>query len=130
MTTVRKSKVRAVRVAVNVFCDGREVCDLKCAAGKREYLYRIAEMMVRQGMVCPLCGGWLSCSDATFEHQAGRGHGGGHRDDRIEVDGKPQNAAVHGSCNSKKGSRRYHWVNGNFIPAVYLSAEDWKRAEA
>jgi len=44
--------------------------------------------------------------EATFEHQDGRGHGGGHRDDRIEIDGEPYNSAVHGMCNVKKGSIR------------------------
>jgi hypothetical protein len=32
--------------------------------------------------------------------------GGGKRDDRIVVDGELQNAAVHGLCNSDRGSKR------------------------
>jgi hypothetical protein len=43
---------------------------------------------------------------ATFDHAAGRGLGGFKRDDRIEVDGHWQNAAVCWSCNGFKGSRR------------------------
>jgi len=51
--------------------------------------------------------------DITFEHQDGRGMGGSHRDDRIEIDGKPYNGAAHGKCNSDKGSKRvdYHFTS-------------------
>jgi hypothetical protein len=48
----------------------------------------------------------MSIAVATFEHQDGRGMGGGHRDDRIEIDGKPYNGAACLSCNGSKGSKR------------------------
>jgi hypothetical protein len=32
--------------------------------------------------------------------------GAGKRDDRLEIDGKPINAAVHGLCNVERGSKR------------------------
>ncbi len=44
--------------------------------------------------------------EATFEHEDGRGMGAGHRDDRIEKNGKPYNGAAHFWCNAKKGSVR------------------------
>jgi hypothetical protein len=55
----------------------------------------------------------LRLEDATFEHEAGRGHGGGHRDDRIIVNGKNINGAAHRSCNGQKASRR---INYNDVP--------------
>jgi hypothetical protein len=35
--------------------------------------------------------------------------GGAHRDDRIEVDGKPYNGAACHACNTAKGSRRVNY---------------------
>jgi hypothetical protein len=59
----------------------------------------------------------------TFDHEAGRG--AGKQDDRIEVAGLWQNAAVHEICNSLKGSKRYKWVNG-----VYKPVEKYKEKAA
>jgi hypothetical protein len=46
----------------------------------------------------------MDAEAATFDHENGRS--AGKRDDRIEIDGKPINAAVHKSCNSARGSTR------------------------
>ena len=85
---------------------GREVCNFKSAMGRREYFRRTAEMALRQKGKCSICGRPMKIDDCTYEHEDGRGHGGGHRDDRIEVDGKPYNSAAHYFCNLKKGSIR------------------------
>lgn len=124
---MKRSPIRKAREAVRVYANGREVCT-ETAAGKREYARRTAEMAARQGGMCALCGQMMVA--ASFEHEAGRGMGGGHRDDRTQFpDGRWMNAATHPACNSRKGSRRFHWVRSDFIPAVYLSKEDWLRAE-
>lgn len=91
--------------AVWTYPSGREVCP-KTTLGKREYLSRIATMWTRQRGLCCLCGVPVSLSQCVFEHQDGRGHGGGNRDDRIERDGKPYNGAACYGCNSLKGSKR------------------------
>jgi len=90
--------------------DGREVCD-KSAAGKKEYNRRKEIMWRRQHGICGLkisnlCPVFITLAQATFEHQDGRGLGGSHRDDRVEIDGKPYNMASCGACNIAKGSRR------------------------
>jgi len=55
--------------------------------------------------------------DPTFDHEAGRGFGGGFRDDSLfHVDGTWRNAAVHFLCNGQKGSRAYRWQNGKYLP--------------
>ena len=106
-------------IPVRVFKDGREACNLLIKAGKDEYARRIREMWERQGKMCCLygrvegCPGKLALAEATFEHEAGRGHGGGHRDDRILVNGKYINGAAHFICNSKKGSVR---IDYNSVP--------------
>lgn len=104
-------QVRTRREPVTTYLDGREVCDLESAAGYREYRRRILCMLQRQNYQCGLrisrmCPGFLPFEKATFEHEDGRGIGGGHRDDRIEKDGKPYNCAACGWCNAKKGSQR------------------------
>ena len=106
----------APKPAVKVFPDGREVCNLKVKAGKQEYYQRTITMLIDQMMRCAICHRPLDIIWAYFDHEAGRGSGGGHRDDRIEVDGHKQNAAVCRRCNSEKGSKRYHWVDGVYIP--------------
>lgn len=83
---------------------GREVC-AKTPKGRREYKRRVEAMWERQECRCALCGKYLRLDEATFDHQDGRGMGGARRDDRIEVNGVPLNAAVHGLCNAQKGSR-------------------------
>lgn len=49
-------------------------------------------------------GEWMFPYEVTFDHEAGRT--AGHRDDRIEVNGVIQNAAVHLLCNGLRGSSR------------------------
>ena len=85
---------------VTVYRGGREVCDLKTAAGQREYESRIRQMLEWQKGICCLfarlncCPGPLLLDDAVFEHEDGRGMGGGRRDDRVLVDGKRKNGAA------------------------------------
>lgn len=97
---------------VKTYPDGREVCNLATAAGRREYEGRIDQMADRQGWRCclegesPVCPGSLKGHRATFEHEFGRGAGGAKRDDRITLpDGRWINGAAHAACNSWKGSR-------------------------
>lgn len=90
---------------VVIYPCGREVCD-KSAAGKREYKRRIERMRQRQFRLCCVCLQPLDERAATFEHEDGRGMGGGFRDDRIEVDGVPVNGASHGECNAERGSKK------------------------
>lgn len=99
--------------AVIVYSDGRERCT-GTAAGLREYDTRRKDMGLRQEKRCAICkyGGFLS-----FDHEAGRGMGGSKRDDRIlHDDGTWRNAALCLDCNSKKGSRPYHWVGAEYLP--------------
>lgn len=103
--------------AVKKFEDGREVCSDN-AAGKVEYRNRTLAMHARQGGMDPITGEWMNYRDVTFDHEAGRGHGGGHRDDRIEVDGEWQNAALSVESQGIKCSKRYKWVNGKYLPVV------------
>jgi hypothetical protein len=75
-------------------------------------------MWERQGRRCCLeglvagCKGKLGLAEASFEHQDGRGMGGGHRDDRIEKpdpdtgEMRPYNGVAHPWCNGRKGSVR------------------------
>lgn len=86
--------------------DGREVCT-KSERGREEYRYRIIQMVMRQHGRCKWCNQALMIHDATFDHEQGRGMGGGRRDDRlIDKDGHEINAAIHMRCNIEKGSRR------------------------
>jgi hypothetical protein len=95
--------------------DGREVCQITSKLGMDEYMRRKRVMWERQGRMCCLyghladCPGRLNWADTTFDHEVPRGHGGGARDDRIEVDGKWMNGAAHWRCNDAKGSRRIHY---------------------
>lgn len=98
--------------AVNVYPDGREVCQDN-AAGRREYFRRTRLMAERQNQICALCERFMC--DVTFEHQEGRGMAGGFRDDRTEIDGNWYNAAAHSFCNSIKGNKRFHWVDGKYV---------------
>ncbi len=121
----KPSQVKKAPVAVRIMKDGREVVNLLCKEGRDIYMDRIEEMRLRQGKRCclekhdPDCSGFLSKADATFEHQDGRGQGGGHRDDRIWLPDpktgelKPYNGAAHTLCNSRKASVR---VNYNEVP--------------
>lgn len=98
-------KTRRKREPVKVFPDGREVCE-KTKAGFIEYRRRIHIMRLRQNNLCNLCGEPMADDDCTFEHEEGRGIGGGHRDDRIERDGHSYNSVAHWHCNVKKASMR------------------------
>lgn len=91
--------------AVRKYPDGREVCQSN-EKGADEYYRRIGQMADRQGNLCCLCDGSLRYGITTFEHTDGRGMGGGHRDDRIEIDGRAVNGAAHWHCNVAKGSKR------------------------
>ena len=108
----KPKEIKQKNEAVKVYRSGREVCDLSTVAGSREYRNRIRLMLERQhGRCClggyiPECPGPLYLDQATFDHETPRGHGGGSRDDRIEIDGKPVNGAAHYICNGLKGSRR------------------------
>jgi hypothetical protein len=106
----KRSSIRDDGEPVRVLWDGREVCNDLTAAGRREYRTRTLEMRLRQRSICcmyrycPTCPGYLPEGEATFEHEMGRT--AGHRDDRIEVDGKWINGAAHSLCNQWKGSRK------------------------
>jgi hypothetical protein len=98
-------------VHVKVCRDGREICNLKTAAGDREYKRRTMEMRTRQRNICPVCTLYLEEEDTTFDHEIPRGHGGGSRDDRIWVEDEdgviqPRNFATHYKCNGERGSKR------------------------
>jgi hypothetical protein len=92
---------------------GPEICDERTAEGFREYNRRRYQMEVRQGFQCAICER-IAGSRMDFDHEQSRG--GGKRDDRIEVDGKWKNAALCRKCNTLKGSKRYHWLNGKYVP--------------
>lgn len=109
-------RVRA-SIVVKVYPGGRECCNMGLRAGLAEYRWRTLEALERQGGRCclqdyaPMCPGYLSEDDATMDHEHGRGHGGGKRDDRLEVPDpdnpgkmKWQNGAAHLCCNVWKGS--------------------------
>jgi len=100
--------------AVETFGE-REVCT-KTAAGKREYTFRRSEMWLRQDGNCAICGEFMYGNEYAFDHQDGRGHGGGFRNDAIlDAEGNWLNAALCHSCNGKKGSKRYQWLNGKYV---------------
>ena len=101
---------------IKVFPDGREKLNIHCKAGMDEYHRRRLAMWERQGKRCALqitdiCrqrqGRWPQ-DEITYDHFNGRG--GGKQDDRIEVDGKAQNAAVCWPCNHARGSRRVPYL--------------------
>lgn len=90
--------------------------DLDTKEGQRIYKSRTVAMFMRQGLSCALCPAW---GNIQFDHEAGRGHGGGHRNDAItDADGNWINAALCEHCNSLKGSKRYKWVSGIYTPVT------------
>lgn len=110
----KPGQIRRARPAVKVFRDGREVCDLKVKAGMEEYRSRVSQMLTSQKGKCglqitPQCravNGRLSRELAQFGHPKSRKHGGGARDDRLVIDGKPSGAmALCPWCNAAQGSR-------------------------
>lgn len=105
---------------VKVYPCGREVCS-KTVAGRGIYTLRTMQMVSRQHWKCAICGRDFGYRDdetnpATFDHALGRGMGAAIRDDRIEIDGQWNNAALCLNCNTAKGSRKYHWLDGKYIP--------------
>ena len=104
---------------VRTFSCGRQECLTKTASGGREYKRRLGVMIQRQLGRCAMC---RKVRELTFDHEAGRGSGGGHRDDRIwQEDGQQKNAALCVECNGLKGSKRYSWIDG-----VYESVQKEK----
>lgn len=104
---------------IRVLPDGREIVNIRLPSGMREYRERVAGMVVRQSGRCcleayaPMCPGALRVAEATFEHEHGRGHGGGKRDDRVSLpDGTWINGAAHPLCNEWKGSRYIDYNRG------------------
>lgn len=101
---------------VRTYRDGREVIRTSTRAGRTLYKLRTRIMWERQGGMCGLqiskkCMKKLPLRLAKFDHADGRGlggssGGGGKRDDRIVIDGKPANCAACFYCNAEKGSRR------------------------
>lgn len=95
---------------VKVYRDGREVCS-STPAGRAEYRSRLIWMAERQDWNCALCGKPMLGVDATFDHETPRRMGGGSRDDRIyKPDGTRNNAAVHGVCNYRRGSKPAFYI--------------------
>ena len=124
----KPSQVKKKPEAVRVYRDGREVCNLNCKAGMDEYINRKRKMWERDNKRCclesliPTCPGKLRWDEATFEHDEGRGHDGGHRDDRIEKPNpetgkmEPINGVSHPQCNIAKGSRRRSVMLQDIVP--------------
>lgn len=95
---------------VIVYADGRERCNPLRLGGKLEYLHRKGAMWNRQDGLCCICCKPLAFRDATFEHE--RGRNAQRIDERIWVNGLPQNGVSHELCNSERGSKRtpiYHY---------------------
>lgn len=95
------------------FPDGRFVWNTKTAAGRTCYAAATSIMAQRQQGKCAICG---LVKHLTFDHQNGRGMHGSIRDDRTEIDGQWFNAALCVPCQGTKGSRKYHWVDGLYVP--------------
>ena len=111
--------IKKVRPFIKIFPNGREVLNIKTKAGMDEYQRRRMAMWDRQGRRCALqitdiCkqrqGRWPQ-DEVQFDHELGRGMGGGKRDDRIFIDGAPVSGAVCPFCNSAKGSRKVPYLD-------------------
>jgi hypothetical protein len=114
MHPFRKPTKRPKKPTVEVFPCGREVVDQTTEAGRREYQKRLRLMISRQLNRCAIC--LKVRNDLSFDHALGRGHGGGHRDDRIwDAQGNLMNAALCIPCNGLKGSKRYEWNDGVYM---------------
>jgi hypothetical protein len=100
---------------------GPEICDRFTTEGRAIYEARTIEMAEMQDWLCAICGFWMA--NPQFEHAAGRGFDGGHRDDRtVDAKGNRINAAVCEPCNLHKGSQRYHWLNNSqYVPVVKMT---------
>ena len=118
----KPGRTRNPTTAVRTFSDGREVIRTSTRPGRELYRLRLRIMWERQGRMCGLqisqqCPIKLPLRHAQFDHSNGRGMGGsigggGKRDDRILIDGKPVNCAACVHCNTEKGSRRLDVVKG------------------
>jgi len=108
----RKSSRRIARVgkhwknkpAIIKRDDGREICNRRSLEGLNVYADRVFAMLKRQKNLCCNCKMRLDWTEATFEHENGRG--AGKQDDRIWIGNKPINGASHLICNQKRGSSR------------------------
>ena len=106
----KPGQVKQPKLAVKVFRDGREVCDLSIKAGLDEYIRRKRVAWEDQKHICPICHLQLFWKDAMTDHIKPRKMGSGSRDDR------QQNIqAVHAICNSLKSSKR-NFVLDDLIP--------------
>lgn len=94
--------IKLIENGVRIYPDGREVCLLDTAAGKREYDRRRTDAWYRQQGTCAgECDMYVPPGEATLDHITPRGMGGSTRDDRQE------NLQMMCSfCNSAKGSKR------------------------
>lgn len=90
--------------AIFKFAGGREICNYRRREGLNIYADRVFAMLKRQKGYCCNCRQRLDWTEATFEHENGRG--GGRRDDRIWIGNKPINGASHLICNQQRGSKR------------------------
>ena len=88
---------------VEVRDDGKEIC-ADTPKGREEYRLRTLKMGDRQKGICRWCELPMYYGDCSFDHDNGRTKG--NRDDRIEIDGRETNAAVHPQCNAERGSSR------------------------
>ena len=93
--------IKKTPVAVKIFRDGREQCNLLCKTGAGEYQRRKRVAWEAQGRLCSICHKPLNWADSTVDHIKPRGMGAGSIDDRQE-----NVAAAHALCNSQRGSRR------------------------
>ena len=100
-----------------IYADGREKL-LDNAAGKRVYRARTLEMWERQKGLCAICANSIDETQATYDHERGRGLGGGNRDDRIIRDGEWMNAMLCMACQGVKGSRRYEWIVAEYVACL------------
>lgn len=93
--------------------------NLKSKEGRKIYADRTFQMASRQRFRCAIC--QHVQLGMQFDHEAGRGSGGGHRTDAItDAEGNWINAALCYNCNLWKGSKRYKWVNGQYLPTKRL----------
>lgn len=97
----------------------REICNLETREGREIYAERTSQMASRQRFRCAICK--HPQLGMQFDHESGRGHGGGHRNDAItNAEGEWINAALCSNCNQWKGSKRYKWINGQYLPTKRL----------
>lgn len=113
-TSIKRRSKKVTAVDWKIMPDGREICS------DAEYKRRTGIMAERQGHRCAICHRSLFGYRPSFDHESGRGAGGGNRDDRLwHEDGKTWcNAALCIPCNGEKGSKRYHWVDGKYVPKL------------